>query len=372
MATLFSAVPRLRGKEKEQADVLRAASLARFDREWAVFDTYAAIEAQLRYVDPDRPLRLIAVTSAVPEEGKTTVATNLGLISSETGRKTLIVDSDLRKGLIDRIFELEREKGLTNLALGEIELSEALKRPYLGEGRPAGRELDRALLTLQKITQSQLRKAKRLEEKEAVEKPGNARSLEQILIDEGFIDEETLEKVRAMQREKLENFYVLPAGTRPLNPGDFLGSKSMGNLVEELKSQFETIVFDTSPVTVAPDASLFCRMLDGVILVVEAGKTNKEAVKKAVEDLQQAGARVVGIILNKVEKPSSLYYGYGKYGYSYGYGYGYGHYGHEEEKRGGKRTIWKLALARMRSRFHAGFQAARAKKKREKKEHEKK
>ena len=369
LGTFFSILPRLRGKEKGQADALRAASLARFDREWEVFDTYAAIEAQLRYVDPDRPLRLIGITSAVPEEGKTTVVTNLGLISSETGRKTLVVDSDLRKGIIDRMFELERDKGLTNLALGEIELSEALKRPYLGEGRPVGRELDRALLALQKITPAQLRNAKRLEEREALERLDNARSLEQILIDEGFIDEETLKKVRAMQREKLENFYVLPAGTRPLNPGDFLGSKSMEKLLEELKSQFDITVFDTSPVTVAPDASLLCRMLDGVILIVEARKTPKEVVKKAVSDLQQAGARVIGIILNKMEKPSSLYYGYGKYGYSYGYGYG--HYGHDGEKKGGRKAFWKNSFARMRSRFHAGVRVAKAKREREKKGDEK-
>lgn len=334
LGAFFAITPSPPGKE---GDWLKQALISRFDRDWASFDAYAAIEAKLRYADPDRPLRAIAVTSAVPEEGKSTMATNLSLIFSETGKKTLLVESDLRRPIVHRVFDLERDVGLTNVALGEIELDQALKRPYLGEGRPVGRELEEALLSRQKLTQSQLQQAKDLQEKEALEKEDEARSLEQILLDEGFIDEEALKEARAMQRKDLENFYVLAAGTSPLNPADFLGSESMGKLVEELESKFQVLVFDTSPVTVAPDASLLCRMLDGVILVVEARKTDKEVVRRAVDELQQAGARVIGIISNKMERPLGRYYRsyYRKYGYGY-YGYGYGDRNQERLEKGGK------------------------------------
>ncbi len=328
LGSFFALSPREQGRGETEGSTLRQSMLARItrvNRDWAIFDAYAAIEAKLRYADPDRPLTTIAITSAVPEEGKSTVVANLGLVFSETGKKTLIVDADLRKSVVHRIFDIKGDVGLTNLALGEIDVAGAVKRPYLGEGRPVGRELEEILLSGQKVTPAQLQEAKRLQEKEASEKWDKARSLEQILLDKAFIDKKTLEESHAKQRKDLEGFHVLPPGTSPLNPADFLGSERVGGLIEALKSQFDMILFDTSPLRVAPDATLLCRKLDGVILVVEAGKTDKENVRNSVDELQQAGIRIIGIILNKVARPTGRYYGsrYGKYGYGY-YGYGYG------------------------------------------------
>ncbi len=82
-----------------------------------VSEAFRALRTNVRFMGVDRPLKRILVTSAIPEEGKTTVASNLAVVMAQSGLRTLLVDADLRRPRIHKLFKLDNSAGLTNLFL---------------------------------------------------------------------------------------------------------------------------------------------------------------------------------------------------------------------------------------------------------------
>ncbi len=111
----------------------------------------------------------------------------------------------------------------------------------------------------------------------------------------------------------LKNLYVLPAGTTPPNPAELLSSNEMKELLAGLRKQYDHIVIDTPPVLSVTDAAVVSPNADAVVLVIRAGQTTKQALKRARDILAQVNARVTGVVLNAVDlsSPGYQYYGYG-------------------------------------------------------------
>ncbi|MED4099321.1 CpsD/CapB family tyrosine-protein kinase, partial [Priestia megaterium] len=97
------------------------------------------------------------------------------------------------------------------------------------------------------------------------------------------------------------------------NPAELLASNNMTELLKEMKEEFDMVIFDTPPVLAVADAQILANQVDGSILVVSSGKTDKEAAVKAKELLLKANAKVLGAVLNnrKMEEGSDYYYYYG-------------------------------------------------------------
>jgi polysaccharide biosynthesis transport protein len=109
----------------------------------------------------------------------------------------------------------------------------------------------------------------------------------------------------------VENLRLLPSGPLPPNPAELLGSQKMHRLVERLKEEADVIIFDAPPVLPVTDAAVLALDTDGVIVVSEAGRTRRGAVRKAVDSLRQVGGNVLGGVLNRVPwKRSEGYYYY--------------------------------------------------------------
>lgn len=119
----------------------------------------------------------------------------------------------------------------------------------------------------------------------------------------------------AIKQTAIKGLYVLPAGASPPNPAELLGSRTMRELVEALKTEFELVIFDTPPVLSAADAPVLARYADGTIMVVRAGSTDRNASRQAMHQLEMVGARILGAVLND---PDSVIEGYGD-GYYYSY-----------------------------------------------------
>lgn len=124
------------------------------------------------------------------------------------------------------------------------------------------------------------------------------------------------------------DLWVLPCGPVPPNPAELLGSDSMLVLCKELSLRYEHIILDSPPVLLVTDATILSNLVDGVILVAESGKTPRAALVRTRRILNDAGARILGVALNKLDQHHGGYYDYGYYRYGYHhyaeYGYGQG------------------------------------------------
>lgn len=207
-------------------------------------ESFRTLRTNINYAAVDREIKIILVTSPHMGEGKSTASANLGVVLAQTGQETLLVDCDLRKPMLHKIFALANQKGLTNL-LTETLLLEELVQPT--------------------------------------------------------------------QQDKLQ---VLTSGPIPPNPAEMLASRRMANLLDELRSCYERIIIDTTPIEAVTDAIVLSSQVDGVLLVVDSGRTPIQIARDARDKLARANAHILGIVLNRIKRDSNGYYHYYYYHYS--------------------------------------------------------
>ncbi|OGO43226.1 MAG: capsular biosynthesis protein [Chloroflexi bacterium RBG_16_57_9] len=113
-----------------------------------------------------------------------------------------------------------------------------------------------------------------------------------------------------LQSTSVPNLQVLTSGPLPPNPAELLSSQRMIDVIKALADQADVVLFDAPPVIAVTDAVVLAAKVDGVLLVVQAGRTRREHVEKAKALLDKVNARVVGSILTNVRADSSLQYYY--------------------------------------------------------------
>jgi len=132
----------------------------------------------------------------------------------------------------------------------------------------------------------------------------------------------------AAQATEIDNLFVMPCGTLPPNPSELLGSSAMKTTLEAMKQKFDIVLFDSPPIIAVTDAAVLSSQLDGVILVIKSGQTDREAAFRAHTLLKNVKTRVLGALLNGVHIESM----YGSYYYYYHYYY-YGKDGDKKRKK---------------------------------------
>ncbi|HHN93664.1 MAG TPA: polysaccharide biosynthesis tyrosine autokinase [Anaerolineae bacterium] len=100
----------------------------------------------------------------------------------------------------------------------------------------------------------------------------------------------------------VENLHLVPSGPLPPNPADILGSRKMEQVIAALKSQADVVIFDAPPIIAVTDGAVLGTKVDGVLLVVSAGRTRREHVQRAVDILERVHVRVVGAVLNNAPR----------------------------------------------------------------------
>jgi capsular exopolysaccharide synthesis family protein len=111
---------------------------------------------------------------------------------------------------------------------------------------------------------------------------------------------------------KVKDLAVITSGSLPPNPAELLGSARMGHILARLVESASVVVIDSPPFVVT-DATVLAAKVDGVLLVIQPGKTHAEAARALLAQLNRAGAHVVGVVLNRVPRKSANYYGYYRY-----------------------------------------------------------
>lgn len=198
-----------------------------------VSEAYRTLRTNLSFYSLDNPIRSLVVTSPAPNEGKSTTIANLAVTVAQSGRRTILVDCDLRRPSLHDLFGLKAEPGFTDLVLA-----------------------DNLALPLQETA--------------------------------------------------VENLWLLASGTKPPNPADLLGAQKVDQLIVRLQEEADMVLFDAPPVIAVTDAAVIGAKVDGVLLVIQAGKTKRDHAERAKEMLEKAKVRIVGVTLTNAPKDKAM------------------------------------------------------------------
>lgn len=120
----------------------------------------------------------------------------------------------------------------------------------------------------------------------------NDYGLTSMMVEETTLDDPPLVDVG------VDNLWLLPSGPLPPNPSGILGSRRMEQVIAALKGRADVVLFDAPPVVAVTDAAVLGTKVDGVLLVVRAGRTRREHAQRAKELLERVHVRIVGAVLN--------------------------------------------------------------------------
>ncbi len=233
---------------------------------------YRVVRTNLQFSDVDHPAKSLLVTSAGPGEGKSTTVANLGVVMAEQGQRVILVDTDLRRPNLHRLFDLPNTRGLTSM---------------LVRGHHAMN---------------------------------------------GWAQETTVRNLR-----------VITSGPLPQNPSELLGSERMQQLAARLRDEADVVLYDSPPVMAVTDAAVLAKHVDATLLVVDSAGARRGMAQQAMTVLRQVGAKVVGVVLNKVSasRGGYYYYYYSRY-------YRYGEDGDGERRRRRRESALRRAWTRLR------------------------
>lgn len=129
----------------------------------------------------------------------------------------------------------------------------------------------------------------------------NARGLTDMLLDEQAFQNPPI------QHTEVAGLGVLCSGHPPANPADVLASRRMDKVIARLAQEAEYVFFDVPPVLAVTDAAVLGRKLDGVLLVVKAGSTRRDAITRAKEQLERVQVNLLGVVLTNAPRVRSDY-----------------------------------------------------------------
>lgn len=113
-----------------------------------------------------------------------------------------------------------------------------------------------------------------------------------------------------IQNSGTDNLSVIYAGPTPPNPSELLSSKKMTELLATIRGMYDVIIIDTPPILSVTDAQIVATLSDGVVLVVDSGKVKKEVALKAKTSLEHVKAKLIGVVLNNINRKHSDSYSY--------------------------------------------------------------
>ena len=215
-----------------------------------ISEVFRTLRTNIQFMTTKGKSKSILITSTMPGEGKSWVASNLAVTFAQAGKKVVLVDADMRKGRVYSIFGVSPRPGLSN---------------YL-----SGVDWD---------------------DREA-----------------------TNDLADYIQETDVENLYVIAAGNVPPNPSELLVSDQMTELMERLKDLCDIIIFDGTPSQLVTDSLILTRIVDSTVIVTASKETKKEDLKRVIKNIKNVGGKIAGIVVNKVpvdakKYEQSYYYG---------------------------------------------------------------
>ncbi|MFN8419523.1 MAG: polysaccharide biosynthesis tyrosine autokinase [Anaerolineae bacterium] len=226
-SSVIAKIPVLSSREK--GDVFRSNQVAA--------EAFRRLRIQLFPSLHDTGHKAFLVTSSVPQEGKSTTAANLArAIAQVVEQCVVLVDCDLRRPQVHKIFDISNDEGLTDILAGEVSIEEA---------------------------------------------------------------------VRDTNHSRLK---VITAGTAITNPTEVISSQRMLDLIDELLTEYTTVVLDCPPILAATDAIALAPHTSGMVMVLDINKSDEKSLRLASSQLKDEGINVLGVVLNRTKLDKSFQY----------------------------------------------------------------
>ncbi len=207
-----------------------------------VGEAYRSLRTNLMFSEKHGKLQSLVITSNEPGDGKSFTAANLAITLAQLKTNTLLIDSDLRRGVLHNTFGVSKEPGFSNYLTTAMPLASILKETHI------------------------------------------------------------------------PNLTLISCGSLIPNPSELLGSHQMRRFLDEVRRKFELVIFDSPPLNAATDAVVIGTQVDGVVIVIRAGKTDRDVARQKLELFNQVPARLLGAVLNgttaDMAHPGYSYYHY--------------------------------------------------------------
>lgn len=210
-------------------------------------DAFRGLHTNLRYFDIDQDIRSLLITSSAPGDGKSTIVRYLAATAAASDVSVVLVEADLRRPTLVRIYEGLKDRGLTDVLADQVPVEDVVQQlPISIGGLPdPGRTLD-----------------------------------------------------------------VITSGSVPPNPTDLLESSRMRDVLSELEESYDLVIVDCSPLTVVPDAIPIVNLVSGVIVVVREGKTTTAKTRQLRSLLDNMSITPLGVVINDASGQDGVYGNY--------------------------------------------------------------
>ncbi len=208
-----------------------------------ITESINTIRTNILYMNSTKNAKTILITSCMPREGKSWISTNIAVSFAETNKKVLLVDADMRKGRINKIFKVDNRAGLSNYLFNmnsDVEKDVYLAKEYIKE-------------------------------------------------------------------TKIPNLHILTNGTIPPNPSELLASSNMKELLAILKSIYDIIIIDAPPCKLVSDSIVLSTIVDSSVIVTNSGNTKISDLKEIKKSINIVGGKIIGAIVNKAKIKGKKY-----------------------------------------------------------------
>lgn len=208
-----------------------------------ITESINTIRTNILYMNSTKNAKTILITSCMPREGKSWISTNIAVSFAETNKKVLLVDADMRKGRINKIFKVDNRAGLSNYLFNmnsDVEKDVYLAKEYIKE-------------------------------------------------------------------TKIPNLHILTNGTTPPNPSELLASSNMKELLAILKSIYDIIIIDAPPCKLVSDSIVLSTIVDSSVIVTNSGNTKISDLKEIKKSINIVGGKIIGAIVNKAKIKEKKY-----------------------------------------------------------------
>lgn len=237
-------------------------------------DAYTYLWNHLQSTQNGKPRKVIMITSVVPGEGKSTIASNLAITSARLGQRTLIIDGDIRKPSVHEMLKMQLSPGLTNLFEKATEI---------------------------KLSQQQ----SLVVEENGIQVPvfnNFIKSVENLSEQEEFVTYAN----SVLQLSEKERFQVISAGDAKIEPDILWNSPLLKDILTFLNQPFDTVILDMPPLLGIPDALSIASYVDQMVLCVASEQVDKKTLMNTQNLLKQSNCPVTGVVWNKVD-PITIY-----------------------------------------------------------------